>query len=91
MARRAQKSPGLSLPELRRKVGDGEIAAAYLLCGDEAALRRRALECIRSVFDEESGLPGIVVRLEGGKACPERGEPPYRPALDRHAALRAGE
>ena len=65
MTRRGQKSSGVSLPELRRAVGDGRIASAYLLLGDEAALRRRALECIRGAFDEESGIPGTVVQLEG--------------------------
>ncbi len=55
------------MPELRRAVGDGKIAPAYLLLGDEAALRRRALECIRSVFDEDAGLPGTVVQLDGAR------------------------
>jgi len=67
VARRGQKSAGASLPELRRAVADGKMAPAYLLLGDEAALRRRALECIRSAFDEESGLPGTVVQLDGAK------------------------
>lgn len=67
VARRARTPPGVSLPDLRRAVGDGKIAAAYLLLGEEPALRRRALECIRGVFDEESGLPGTLVRLEGAK------------------------
>lgn len=67
MARRGQKSAAVSLPELRRAVRDGKIAPAYLLMGDEAALRRRALECIRAVFDEEAGLPGTVAQLDGAR------------------------
>ena len=67
MARGGQATAGLSLPDLRRAVGKGEIAPAYLLHGEEAALRRRALECIRSAFDEEGGLPGTVVQLDGAR------------------------
>ncbi len=67
MKRGGRKSAGVSMPELRRAVAEGKIAPAYLLLGDEGALRRRALECIRAVFDEDAGLPGTVVQLEGGK------------------------
>ena len=55
------------MPVLRKAIAAGEIAPAYLLLGAEAALRRRALECIRSVFNEEDGLPGTVVQLDGAK------------------------
>ena len=64
---RGKKAAGLSLPELRRGVGEGKVAPAYLLLGEEPALRRRALECIRAVFDEDAGIPGTVVQLDGAR------------------------
>jgi DNA polymerase-3 subunit delta len=68
VARRATKAAGITMPVLRKAIAGGEIAPAYFLLGEEPALRRRALECIRSAFNEDDGMPGTVVQLDGARA-----------------------
>lgn len=57
-----------TIPEVRRSLAEGRIASAYLVLGQEDALRRRVAEAFVEAFERRGNGPGAVDRLDGANA-----------------------
>ncbi len=62
------KSKPATIPEVRRCLSEDRIAPAYLVLGEEAALRRRVSEAFTEAFERRDDGPGAIERIDGSSA-----------------------
>lgn len=67
-ARRAPQTSGITLAQLNRALERGDIAPVYLLLGEEAFLRRKAIAALRAVVATGDDAGMALERIDGGVA-----------------------
>ena len=67
MARRkATRSSGLSVAQLNRALDRGDVRPVYLIAGEEAFLRRKAIDAIIDAVAGEEDSDWVLERINGG-------------------------